>query len=230
MKKKGAAGVSSSMEKAAALLAEGVKKLPVSLSETQLEKLLAYMALLLRWNQVYNLTAIREAETAAVLHFLDSLAAAVTIKNHRRLLDVGSGAGFPGMVLAVLYPDMAVSLIDTVGKKTAFLSQVRSELQLRNVTVHTGRVEAFFPDKKFDAIISRAFSDLAGFAALSAHLLTEDGRFYAMKGTVPEAEIQALPAGLKVEAVIPLDVPFLDAQRHLLVMAPQPGQAAARCP
>lgn len=215
------------MDKAAALLAKGAEKLSVSLSEAQIEKLLAYMTLLLRWNRVYNLTAVREAETAVVLHFLDSLAAAPAVGNHRHLLDVGSGAGFPGMVIAVLYPDMAVSLIDTVGKKTAFLSQVRSELQLRNVTVHTGRVEAFFPDEKFDAIISRAFSDLNRFAALSGHLLAEGGRFYAMKGAVPEAEIQALSAGLKVEAVIPLDVPFLDARRHLLVMVPQPGQARA---
>lgn len=223
MKRKGTVSASS-MEKAAALLAEGAKKLSINLETKQLERLLAYMALLLRWNQVYNLTAVREAETAAVLHFLDSLAAASSVKNHRRLLDVGSGAGFPGMVIAILYPDMAVSLIDTVGKKTAFLSQVKSELQLKNVAVHTGRVEALFPDKKFDAIISRAFSDLARFAALSGHLLAEGGRFYAMKGAMPETEMQALPAGLKVEAVIPLDVPFLDAQRHLLVMAYQPDR------
>lgn len=225
--KRAAESFSASIEKASALLIEGAKKLSINLEKEQLEKLLSYMALLLRWNQVYNLTAIKEAETAVVLHFLDSLAAANTVKDSGRLLDVGTGAGFPGMVMAILYPGMAVSLIDAVGKKTAFLSQVRAELQLENVTVHTGRVETFFPEKKFDAIISRAFSELARFAALSGHLLAEGGRFYAMKGAIPEAEIQALPAGLKVEAVIPLDVPFLDAQRHLLVMAPQPAQAGA---
>lgn len=212
-----------STKNATVLLKEGVKKLSISLEEAQIEKLLHYMALLLRWNQVYNLTAVKEEKAAVVLHFLDSLAAAVFTKKHRRLLDVGSGAGFPGMVIAILYPDMAVSLIDAVGKKTAFLTQVRSELQLNNVTVYTGRVETFFSEEKFDAVISRAFSDLNRFTALSLHLLSEGGKFYAMKGSVPKAEIQALSTGLKVEAVIPLDVPFLDAQRHLLVIASQPS-------
>ncbi|MCM1128513.1 MAG: 16S rRNA (guanine(527)-N(7))-methyltransferase RsmG [Alistipes senegalensis] len=226
MRKKETAAIflTASIDKAAGLLVEGVQKLPVNPEKAQIEKLLSYMRLLLRWNRVYNLTAVREAESAVVLHFLDSLAAAAAVKDCRRLLDVGSGAGFPGMVMAVLYPDMAVSLIDAVGKKTAFLSQVRAELQLENVTVHTGRVEAFFPAEKFDAVISRAFSDLAKFTALSNHLLADGGLFYAMKGAVPETEIEALPAGLKVKAVIPLDVPFLDAQRHLLVIEPLPVQ------
>ncbi|MCM1511679.1 MAG: 16S rRNA (guanine(527)-N(7))-methyltransferase RsmG [Oxalobacter formigenes] len=224
MKKKGtvAGSFTASIDKAAALLLEGVQKLPVNLEKTQLEKLLSYIRLLLRWNRVYNLTAVREAERAVVLHFLDSLAAAAEVKDCRRLLDVGSGAGFPGMVMAVLYPDMAVSLIDAVGKKTAFLSQVRAELQMENVTVCTGRVETFFPAEKFDAVISRAFSDLSRFTSLSGHLLADGGFFYAMKGTVPETEIEALPAGLKIKAVIPLNVPFLDAQRHLLVVEPMP--------
>ncbi|MDL2284767.1 16S rRNA (guanine(527)-N(7))-methyltransferase RsmG [Oxalobacter sp. OttesenSCG-928-P03] len=200
------------------LLLNGSEILGLSLDEQQIRQLFTYLTLLSRWNTVYNLTAIREPETMMTHHVLDSLAAADVVRDTRHLLDVGSGAGLPGMVLAILYPEMTVSLIDAVQKKTAFLSQVKAELRLKNVTVHTGRVEKLRLVEKADGIISRAFSDLGQFVELSAHLLSADGCFYAMKGAVPLDEIDALPAGLKVKAVVPLKVPFLDAERHLLVM------------
>jgi 16S rRNA (guanine527-N7)-methyltransferase len=200
------------------MLVEGGRKIGIELDEYQVRQLLSYLALLSKWNTVYNLTAIRSSESMVTHHFLDSLAVAPALKGVGHLLDVGSGAGLPGMVLAIFYPDVPVSLIDAVQKKTAFLSQAKAELHLKNVTVHTGRVEQLRSTEKFDAIISRAFSDLSRFVALSRHLLADNGKFYAMKGILPEGEMAALPAGLKLKAVVPLKVPFLDAERHLLVM------------
>lgn len=203
------------------MLAEGSREIGIDLDDSRIRQLLAYLTLLSRWNTVYNLTAIRSSEGMITHHLLDSLAVVPALKDARHILDVGSGAGLPGIVLAILYPETSVSLIDAVQKKTAFLSQVKAELRLKNVTVHTGRVEKLRIPEKFDAIISRAFSDLSQFVELSEHLLADGGKFYAMKGTLPEAEMAALPAGLKVQAVVPLKVPFLDAERHLLVMEEQ---------
>lgn len=200
------------------LLSKGTEKLNIDLDKQQVKQFLSYLTLLLRWNKVHNLTAIREPEAMVTHHLLDSLAVADTVKSATRLLDVGSGAGLPGLVLAILYPKMSISLVDSIQKKTAFLSQVKAELHLRNVTIHTSRVEKLHLSAKFDAIISRAFSDLSKFVALSAHLLAENGRFYAMKGSIPEEEIQALPNEMKVTSIMPLTVPFLDASRHLLVI------------
>ncbi len=203
------------------LLLKGCREIGIGLDETRVRQLLAYLSLLSKWNAVYNLTAIRSPEAMVTHHILDSLAVADALKETKSLLDVGSGGGLPGIVIAIMYPDMPVSLIDIVQKKTAFLSQVRAELHLKNVMVHTGRVEKLQTAEKFDGIISRAFSDLSLFASLSEHLLSDGGRFYAMKGMLPKEEIEALPAGLKVKAVVPLKVPFLDAERHLLVMERQ---------
>ncbi|MDR0934152.1 MAG: 16S rRNA (guanine(527)-N(7))-methyltransferase RsmG [Burkholderiaceae bacterium] len=203
------------------MLVKGSQAIGVAPDELQIRQFLSYLTLLSRWNTVYNLTAIRTPEEMMTHHVLDSLAVAPTLKEARHVLDVGSGAGLPGIVLAILYPEMQVSLIDAVQKKTAFLSQVKAELRLKNVMVYTGRVEKLRATGKFDAIISRAFSDLSLFVELSGHLLAEGGCFYAMKGMVPKEEIQALPAGLKVKAVVPLKVPFLDAERHLLILKKQ---------
>lgn len=203
------------------MLLEGSRKIGIDLDDSRMRQLLAYLTLLSRWNTVYNLTAIRSPESMVTHHLLDSLAVVPALKGARHILDVGSGAGLPGVVLAIMYPEASVSLIDAVQKKTAFLSQVKAELRLKNVTVHTGRVEKLRTPEKFDAIISRAFSDLSQFVGLSGHLLADMGKFYAMKGTLPEEEMAALPARLKVHAVVPLKVPFLDAERHLLVMEEQ---------
>ena len=151
-------------------------------------------------------------------HLLDSLAAVPAFANARNVLDVGAGGGLPGMVLAIARPDMQVSMIDTVHKKTAFLTQVKAELGLLNVTVHTARVEQLQVSRKFDVITSRAFAELNDFVAWAAHVLAPDGRFIALKGVLPKEEIARLPAGWKVTGVQPLHVPGLDAERHLIVI------------
>ncbi|MCL1886944.1 MAG: 16S rRNA (guanine(527)-N(7))-methyltransferase RsmG [Betaproteobacteria bacterium] len=202
-------------------LVEGSRIIGVELDENQIRQLMMYLALLSRWNGVYNLTAIRSQDAMITHHVLDSLAVADAVKDTKHLLDVGSGAGLPGMVLAILFPNKQVSLIDAAQKKTAFLSQVKVELRLKNVTVYTGRVEKLRIAEKFDGIISRAFSDLSTFIEVSGHLLSDEGSFYAMKGSMPEHEIDALPAGLKLKAVVPLKIPFLNAERHLLVLEKQ---------
>ena len=136
------------------------------------------------------------------------------------MLDVGAGGGLPGLVLAIARPDMQVAMIDTVHKKTAFLTQVKAELGLANVTVHTARVEQLQVARKFDVITSRAFAELADFVNWSGHLLEQGGRFIAMKGVQPGAEIEHLPAGWHVTEVRPLQVPGLDAERHLVFISP----------
>ncbi len=200
------------------LLEDGMRELSLKFDQALCEKLLDYIALLQKWNGVYNLTAVREPTQMVIQHLLDSLAALPAFENAHNVLDVGAGGGLPGIVLAIARPDMQVSLIDTVQKKTAFLTQVKSELGLRNVTVHTGRVEELQVLEKFDAITSRAFADLADFVSLSGHLLQQGGQFIAMKGAVPQVEIAQLPAGWKVTGIMPLRVPGMHAERHLIFM------------
>jgi 16S rRNA (guanine527-N7)-methyltransferase len=201
-------------------LTEGAKALSLPLSAAQSARLIDYLALLSKWNAVYNLTAIRDPEQMVTQHLLDSLAAVPAFNGARHVLDVGAGGGLPGMVLAIWalesQPEMQVSLIDTVHKKTAFLMQAKAELDLHNVTVHTGRVEALRVDQPFDVITSRAFAELSDFVAWSGHLLAEDGQFIAMKGADPQDEIASLPAGWKVASVLPLHVPAMGAERHLV--------------
>jgi 16S rRNA (guanine527-N7)-methyltransferase len=200
------------------LLEDGMRELSLKLEQAQCEKLLDYIALLQKWNGVYNLTAVREPAQMVIQHLLDSLAALPAFEGVNSVLDVGAGGGLPGIVLAITRPDMQVSLIDTVQKKTAFLTQVKSELGLRNVTVHTGRVEELQVLEKFDAITSRAFADLADFVSLSGHLLQQGGQFVAMKGAVPQVEIAQLPTGWKVTGIMPLRVPGMHAERHLILI------------
>jgi 16S rRNA (guanine527-N7)-methyltransferase len=158
-----------------------------------------------------------------VQHLLDSLAAVPAFGSAKLVLDVGSGGGLPGMVLAIWaqesHPDMRIAMIDTVHKKTAFLTQVKAELGLGNVTVHTGRVEALQVDQPFDVITSRAFADLSDFVNWSGHLLAEGGRFIAMKGVAASEETDRLPAEWRVLERTPLTVPGLDAERHLVIIA-----------
>jgi 16S rRNA (guanine527-N7)-methyltransferase len=158
-------------------------------------------------------------------HLLDSLAAVTAFTGAQRVLDVGAGGGLPGMILAIwaaeAQPEMQISMIDTVHKKTAFLTQAKAELQLSNVTVYTARVEQLqlqqLPKQQaFDVITSRAFAELNDFINWSQHLLAQDGHYIAMKGLVPEAEIKRLPDGWKVREIRPLAVPQLQAERHLI--------------
>lgn len=215
----------------AALLAQGAEALGIMLAAQQISELLAYQALLGKWNTVYNLTAVRDPNQMLRQHLLDCLAAMPAFIGARRVLDVGAGGGLPGLVLAIwaraAQPAMHIHLVDTVHKKTAFLTQVKTELGLANVTVHTARVEQLQVAPPFDIITSRAFADLPDFINWSAHLLAPDGRFVAMKGVLPEAELAKLPAGWILESAQPLSVPMLEAQRHLLILRRDPGTAVS---
>jgi 16S rRNA (guanine527-N7)-methyltransferase len=178
--------------------------------------------LLVKWNAVYNLTAVREPAQMVTQHLLDSLGAVSAFAGAKNVLDVGAGGGLPGIVLAIwaaeAQPAMRISMIDTVHKKTAFLTQVKVELGLDNVEVHTGRVEQWRAPHPFDVITSRAFADLADFVNWSGHLLADQGRFIALKGVTPSAEIASLPSGWKVSEVRALKVPTLEAERHLVLI------------
>lgn len=202
-----------------AQLAAGIAALGLALPADAEAKLLAYLALLDKWNRVYNLTAVRDTERMVSHHLLDSLAA-VPFFQGARVLDVGSGGGLPGIPLAIARPDLQVTLIDSIAKKTAFLLQAKMELGLDNLSVVTNRVEDYRPETGFDLITSRAFSDLREFVALTRHLLKPAGRWLAMKGLYPHEELALLPAGVKVSADYVLTVPGLDATRHLIVLEP----------
>ena len=203
-------------------LAAGVAALGLTLPEGAESKLLDYLALLDKWNRVYNLTAVRDVERMVSHHLLDSLAAVPYFQGGCpdliRVLDVGSGGGLPGIPLAIARPELQVTLIDSIAKKTAFLLQAKAELGLVNVQVVTGRVEDFKPETKFDVITSRAFSDLKEFVTLTRHLLGPAGRWLAMKGLMPHEEIVSLPDWARVSANHALAVPGLEASRHLIVL------------
>lgn len=203
----------------APILNEGIAALGLDLSADQTEKLLDYLALLAKWNSVYNLTSVRDPLQMLTLHVLDSLAAVPAFAHATNVLDVGAGGGLPGMVLAIARPDIQVSMIDTVHKKTAFLTQVKAELGLSNVTVYTKRVEQLEVQQKFDVITSRAFADLSDFVNWSNHVLAEGGQFIALKGVAPPDERERLPADWQVTQLRPIQVPGLNAERHLVFIA-----------
>ncbi|HRP98408.1 MAG TPA: 16S rRNA (guanine(527)-N(7))-methyltransferase RsmG [Rhodocyclaceae bacterium] len=200
------------------ILDEGLAALGVILPAGARTRLLDYAALLLKWNRVYNLTAIRDPDQAVTHHLLDALAVLPHLDGLMRLADVGSGGGLPGIPLAIARPALAVSSIEAVGKKASFQQQARIELDLANFEVVNERVENVRVDVPFDAVISRAFSELADFVALTRHLLRPGGRFLAMKGVYPRDELERLPAGVRVVAAPALAVPGLAAQRHLIIL------------
>jgi 16S rRNA (guanine527-N7)-methyltransferase len=200
----------------ALILASGIKELQLQLNDRQQEQLLDYLALLFKWNAVYNLTSVRDPMQMMTHHVLDSLAAVAAFADANNVLDVGAGGGLPGMVLAISRPDLKVSMIDTVHKKTAFLTQVKAELDLANVTVYTMKVQDLQAPQKFDVITSRAFADLSDFVNWSGHVLAEGGQFIALKGTAPPEEQERLPAAWKVTELRPIGVPGLQAERHLV--------------
>jgi 16S rRNA (guanine527-N7)-methyltransferase len=199
-----------------AVLGEGIAAMHLDVIPAQQDKLMDYLALMFKWNAVYNLTSLRDPMQMVTHHLLDSLAAVPAFAAAKNVLDVGSGGGLPGIVLAIVRPDMKVSMIDTVHKKTAFLTQVKAELGLANVTVYTARVEQLQVSDKFDVITSRAFADLSDFVNWSSHLLADGGRYIALKGVAPKDEQERIPAEWQVTGVQPLDVPRLGAERHLV--------------
>ena len=206
----------------AAQLSDGVAALGLALPQETVDRLLAFGELLLKWNKVYNLTAIRSPQEVITHHLLDSLAVLPHLERVSRLADIGSGGGLPGVALAIVRPGLVVSSIETVGKKASFQQQAKIELGLGNFSVLNKRVEQVqaqgLPGGAAEGVISRAFSSLADFVSLSGHLLAEGGALYAMKGAHPADEIAALPAGWVVAETHALVVPGLDAERHLLVI------------
>lgn len=216
-------------------LADAAAALGLALSAGQQQHLLDYCALLRRWNSVYNLTAIRDPAAMLVQHLFDCLAIVPPLRaapgaaggrdllhDGATILDVGSGGGLPGVVLAICAPGARVICVDAVGKKTAFITQVRADLGLTNLEAIHARVEDLQAPRDLPAaslIVSRAFSSLAQFVSLTRHLIAPDGVWAAMKGQLPGDEIEALPAPVGLRATITLAVPQLDAQRHLLLMA-----------
>ncbi len=203
-----------------AMLERGIDQLALALPIAASEKLLSYLALLGKWNRTYNLTAIRDPLEMVSHHLLDSLAVLPHLpleKEEARLADAGSGAGLPGIPLAVARPQWHIALVEANEKKAAFLRQAAIELALPNIEVHEGRVETWRPAKAFALVVSRAFAELADFIASCRHLLAPGGVFAAMKGRDPRSEIARLPADVSCRNTVRLAIPFLDAERHLVL-------------
>jgi 16S rRNA (guanine527-N7)-methyltransferase len=195
----------------------GARELGVELTEIQHTQLLGYLALLIKWNKAYNLTAVRDPDEMVSRHLLDSLSVVPFIEGNRQL-DVGSGGGMPGIPLAILFPDMKVTCLDSNGKKTRFLTQVKLELKLDNLEVIHSRAEAFQPKVPFTGIISRAFSSLEDFTRWTRHMGNSETRWLAMKGLHPADELVALPEDFHLESAQSLAVPGCQGQRHLLIL------------
>lgn len=216
-----------------ARLDDGLSRLGQDLSADARDRLLRYVDLLAKWNGVYNLTAIREPERMVTHHLIDSLAVlpcldAIVAKRGGavRILDVGSGAGLPGLPIAIARPAWQVVLREPIQKKVAFITQAVAELGVRNAAPSLGRVEDLSPDGGYAIVISRAFTDLASFVACSSAQLDRDGRLCAMKGVHPDEELRELPAEFVVEQELTLEVPGVDAARHLIVMKRRTPQEA----
>jgi len=196
-------------------LQSGIEKMGIALSVKTQNKLLDYLALLHKWNKVYNLTAIRDPQQMVSHHLLDSLSV-IKYLWPGRWLDVGCGAGLPGMVLAIAQPDWHFTMLDSNSKKTSFVQQAIIDLGLSNAKVLCARAEEWQPAERFDGIISRAYTELGGFLRSTRHLMAEHGRWAAMKGS-PEQELAGIPGGCRVDRVIPLQVPGLHAARSLII-------------
>jgi len=188
----------------------------LALPEGALEKLAQHLELIAKWNRVHNLTAVRETDQMVVLHLLDSLSVLPHLAQAKTVLDVGTGPGLPGVPVAIARPDLAVTLLDSSHKKCTFLRQVKTELELANVELVCERVETWKPAQSYDAVISRAFSELADFVQQAHHLVAPGGVMLAMKGVHPFEEIARVPATHRVAKVLELKVPRLDAKRHLV--------------
>jgi len=200
-------------------LAQGAQQLAVQLTEQQQQLLLQYLGLLIKWNKAYNLTAVRNPDEMVSRHLLDSLSVvAYVAQSGDDWLDVGSGGGMPGVPLAIVFPDKKFTLLDSNGKKTRFLTQVKLELKLANLEVIHSRAEAFTPAQPFTGIISRAFSSLADFSNWTRHLGDIKTHWLAMKGVQPDDELQALPDDFYLADCHTLKVPGCQGQRHLLIL------------
>lgn len=198
------------------ILEQGLIELNLNLSPEQIKQLLDYLALLQKWNKVYNLTAITNLTEMVILHLLDSLAIIPHLKG-QLFLDVGTGAGLPGLILAIARPDWQITLLDSNSKKTRFLIQTMAELQLQNVKVVCSRIEHWQSEEKFDVIMSRAYSDLKQFCEQCFPFCKPSGYLAAMKGKLPTIELE----NISNYQIIPLTVPHLFQERHLIEISPQ---------
>ena len=200
-------------------LSDGLQSLGLTVSLPTQQRLLNYLELIAKWNRVHNLTAIRDIPTMISAHLLDSLSVATRL-TAQTVLDVGSGAGLPGIPLALIWPQTQVTVLDSNSKKTSFLQQAKIELGLDNLSVVCARSETWNPGVQFDLVISRAYSELADFVKVAAPLCKSGGVMAAMKGQRPDDEIARLPAPQKVRSIVALNVPGLNAERHLVLMEP----------
>jgi 16S rRNA (guanine527-N7)-methyltransferase len=203
-----------------AALERGLEELKLALPAHAHDQLIAYVALLAKWNRSYNLTAIREPQAMVSQHLLDSLSVLPHLpvaEDGVRLADVGTGAGLPGIPLALARPRWSVALIESNQKKAAFLRQATIELGIKNIEVHEGRVEAWRPATLFSVVISRAFAELAAFVASCQHLVAPSGMLAAMKAQRPDLELKHLPPGVRCKSVVRLQTPQRQAERHLIL-------------
>lgn len=189
----------------------------ISLSDQQKQQLTGYVEMLHKWNKAYNLTSVRDPEQMLIRHILDSIVVEPYLQGSR-FIDVGTGPGLPGVPLAIVRPEAHFTLLDSLGKRVRFLKQVQHELKLTNIEPVQSRVEDFPAEPPFDGVISRAFASLNDMLNWCHHLPGGAGRFYALKGVVPEDELATLPAGFSVEQVVKLAVPQLEGERHLIVV------------
>ena len=202
-------------------LANGLNALPLELDANIQSRLIDFIHLLVKWNRAYNLTAVRQPEQMVPRHLLDSLVIGPYLQGPS-ILDVGTGAGLPGIPLALAYPDHHFTLLDSNGKKIRFVTQAVAELGLANVDVIQSRVEAFQPAGRFDTITARAYASIEELVSQTKHLLADGGQYLIMKGVYPVAEVEAMPTGYRIEASHQLNVPKLDAERHLLIVRLEP--------
>jgi 16S rRNA (guanine527-N7)-methyltransferase len=200
-------------------LAAGITALGIKVPADAQQRMLDYLALVAKWNKAYNLTAVREPEKMLTHHLLDSLAVLPHVRGPR-VLDVGTGAGLPGIPLALARPEWQFTLLDSSHKKTTFLRQVIIELKLGNVDVACARVEAWPAPQPFDTVVSRAFSELSEFLVLAGRLCAKDGVMIAMKGVYPHDELAQVPGNFRLSSVVALQVPGLDAERHAALLQP----------
>ncbi|MGF6423654.1 16S rRNA (guanine527-N7)-methyltransferase [Lelliottia sp. 489] len=189
----------------------------ISLTDHQKNQLVAYVDMLNKWNKAYNLTSVRDPNEMLIRHILDSIVVAPYLQGER-FIDVGTGPGLPGIPLSIVRPECQFTLLDSLGKRVRFLRQVQHELKINNIEPVQSRVEAFPSEPPFDGVISRAFASLNDMVSWCNHLPAQEGRFYALKGLVPEDEIAQLPVGYVVESIVKLQVPQLDGERHLVII------------
>ena len=197
---------------------QGLGTMGVALPTGAAARMAAHLELVAKWNRVHNLTAVRETDQMVVLHVLDSLSLLPHLGPAKTMIDVGTGAGFPGIPVALARPDIEVTLLDSSRKKCTFLEQAKAELGLANVKVACERVEAWRPAEGYEAVASRAFAELSDFVTQARHLVAPGGRMLAMKGVYPFEEIARVPASHRVAQVVELSVPSLEAKRHLVLL------------